>query len=120
MNEIALEHLNNYLEGWRQGNGEKSKESTVPEFFYDDPNSCRIPREDFVEFVEEFKAAAAELSGGKIPQPFLDYSHQVFDDGLAWCWWRVRETTLEGSALITFSNKGVTSEKIAYFTKLPE
>ena len=120
MNQMGLEHLNNYLEGWKQGNGEISIESTVPDFYYDDPNSCRITRENFVQFVEEFKAAAAQLSGGTIPQPFLDYSHQLIGDGQAWCWWRVRETTLEGSALITFNGKGVTSEKIAYFTKLPE
>ena len=120
MDKTGLEHLNNYLEGWRQGNGEQSKASTVPEFYYDDPNSCRISRDNFVRFVEEFKAAAAELSGGKTPQPFLDYSHQLIGDGLAWCWWSVRETTLQGSALITFNDNGVTSEKIAYFSKLPE
>ena len=120
MSKAALEHLNNYLEGWKQGNGEKSKQSTLPEFYYDDPNSSRITRENFVQFVEDFKAAAAGLCDGEVPQPFLEYSHQVIDKELAWCWWRVCGTTLEGSALITFNDKGVTSEKIAYFTKLPE
>ncbi len=119
MSHQALDHLNHYLEGWRQGNGEMSKQSTVSEFYYDDPNSCRVFRKDFVKFVEEFKAAAAELLDGDLPNPFLDYTHQVVDNGIAWCWWKVRGTTFEGSALITFTDEGVTSEKIAYFTKLP-
>ena len=120
MSKVALEHLNNYLEGWKQGDGRKSLQSTVPEFYYDDPNSCRISRENFVQFVEDFKTAAADLSDGEIPQPFLVYSHELVDNGLAWCWWKVSGTTFEGSAVITFNDRGVTSEKIAYFSKLPE
>ncbi len=120
MSNTALEYLNNYLEGWKQGNGEMSLESTVVNFYYDDPNSSRISRDNFVQFVEDFKAAAAELTGGEIPQPFLEYSHQVIDDGIAWCWWKVSGTTFEGSAVITFTDEGVRSEKIAYYTKLPE
>jgi len=120
MSRAALDHLENYLEGWREGDGEKSKESTVQEFHYDDPNSRRISRENFVQFVEGFKADAAQLSDGEIPQPFLIYSDQVIGDGIAWCWWCVNGTTFQGSAVITFSDEGVVSEKIAYFTKLPE
>ena len=120
MSKIALKHFNNYLEGWRQGDGEKSKRTTALSFYYDDPNSCRIKREDFVQFVEDFKADAAQLTGGKIPQPFLEYSHLMVDEGRAWCWWCVSGTTFQGSAFITFDDEGVQSEKIAYFSKLPD
>ena len=119
MNAKALAHLDNYLEGWQEGNGAKSKASTVPEFYYDDPNSSRIEREKFIQFVEDFKADAAKLSDGVIPQPFLKYSDQVIGDGIAWCWWCVCGTHFQGAAVITFGDDGVISEKIAYFSKLP-
>lgn len=119
----AREHLERYLEGWRTGDGARSLEVLVPDFFYDDPNTGRIPRDGFVQFVEDFKADAAALNDGKLGAPFLTYSDIVVDESTspctAWCWWQATDTPLQGSALIKFSDDGILSERIAYFSKLP-
>lgn len=115
----ALAHLERYLDGWKLGDGEKSLQATVEDFYYDDPNSQRIQRSDFVNFVEDFKADAAKLTGGVVPSPFLEYTDTVISDGIAWCWWCVNGTDFQGSAVIHFSEHGIVSEKIAYFSRLP-
>ena len=44
------------------------------------------------------------------------------DGGLltAWCWWSIPGTALQGAGLIKVGDDGVRSEKLAYYTKLPE
>lgn len=114
--------LNTYLEGWRTGNGVKSLQATVQEFYYDDPATGRIDRRSFVEFVEDFKSLGAELAGGKVPSPFLEYTDVIISDtnpATAWCWWRVNGTDFQGAAVIRFGDAGVISERIAYFTTDP-
>ncbi len=119
----AKDHLEQYLEGWRLGDGALSLGVLVPGFSYDDPNTGRIPRDDFVQFVEDFKADAATLNDGKIGNPFLTYTDIVVDESAlphtAWCWWQATGTPLQGSALIKFNGDGILSERIAYFSKLP-
>ncbi len=120
----ASEHLELYLEGWRLGDGELSLKAVVPDFFYDDPNTGRITHDGFVQFVEDFKSAAKELNNGKLGEPFLTYSDTAIDTSSsphsAWCWWQATDTELQGSALIKFDDTGILSERIAYFSKLPE
>lgn len=120
----AKEHLEIYLEGWRLGNGSHSLPAMVPGFYYDDPNTGRINRDGFVQFVEDFKSAAMELNNGKLGKPFLTYSDTVIDTSssphTAWCWWQATDTDLQGSAMIKFDDTGVLCERIAYFSKLPE
>ena len=118
----ATEKLETYLEGWRLGDASRSLGATADGFFYDDPATGRIPREGFVEFFEDFKASGAKLSGGITHSPFLEYSDISVSEGKsnkAWCWWHVTGTDLQGSALIAFSEAGVLSERIAYFSKNP-
>ena len=119
----ARKHLDRYLEGWRLGDGELGLEVLAPGFFYDDPNSSRIPRGGFVQFVEDFKADAAALNDGKIGDPFLPYSDIIIDETTtpctAWCWWRATDTPLQGCALIKFSDDGILSERISYYSPLP-
>ena len=115
--------LEKYLEGWRLGDGKMSLQATTPEFFYEDPNTGRIDREHFVTFVEDFKSYVRELINGDLPDPFLTYTDLVIDRSesphSAWCWWRATNTNFQGSALIKFSDAGVMSERIAYFSRLP-
>ncbi len=118
----AGQWLETYLEGWRTGNGATSLTATVHDFYYDDPATGRIDRDGFVEFVEDFKRLGAELSGGKVPTPFLEYTNIVIGNtnpATAWCWWRVCGTDFQGAAVIRFSDAGVISERIAYFTSDP-
>ena len=92
-------------------------------FHYDDPNTGRIFRDGFVEFMEAFKVDAAALNNGQLGAPFLTYTNIVVDESTApasaWCWWQATDTDLQGAALIHFDESGVLSERIAYFSKSP-
>lgn len=116
-------HLEQYLEGWRLGDGTLGLEVLASDFFYDDPNTGRIPRGGFVRFVEDFKADAAAMNNGTIGDPFLTYSDIVVDESAtpctAWCWWQATGTPLQGCALIKFDADGILSERIAYYSPLP-
>ena len=120
----ALQHLRTYIEGWRLGDPTMSLYVLSKNFFYDDPNSERISRERFAQFVEDFKQAGRDINNGVLPAPFLTYTDLVIDEdskpARAWCWWQVTGTPLQGSAIVKFDDSGILSERIAYFTKLPD
>ena len=117
------EAIDSYLRGWELGDGELSLGVTADGFHYDDPNTGRIERADFVQFVEDFKAAAIDMGGEPGANPFLLYSDVVIDEtrrpAIAWCWWQAAGTELEGCARVLFGEDGVLHEKIAYFSRLP-
>ena len=118
------DHIETYLKGWELGDGALSLSVTADSFCYDDPNTGRIPRDEFVQFVEDFKSAAVEMGGEAGANPFLQYSDVVIrDDELpatVWCWWQAVGTELQGCALVKVGEEGVLHEKIAYFSRLPE
>jgi len=62
------------------GDGALSLSVTADSFCYDDPNTERIPRDKFVEFVEDFKRAAIAMGGAVDANPFLRYSDVVIKD----------------------------------------
>jgi hypothetical protein len=115
--------IDSYLKGWELGDGALSLSVTADNFCYDDPNTGRIPRDGFVEFVEDFKRATIEMGGAVDANPFLQYSDVVIqDDGdpvTVWCWWQAVGTELQGCALVKVGEQGVLHEKIAYFSRLP-
>jgi hypothetical protein len=117
-------YIDTYLKGWELGDGALSLSVTAEDFCYDDPNTGRIPRDQFVQFVEDFKSAAIEMGGTENASPFLQYTDVVIkDDSLpatVWCWWQAVGTELQGCALIKVSEAGILHEKIAYFSRLPE
>lgn len=49
--------IETYLQGWELGDGALSLGVTAECFCYDDPNTGRIERHEFVEFNEDFKRA---------------------------------------------------------------
>jgi len=116
--------IDTYLKGWELGDGALSLSVTAECFYYDDPNTGRIPRDEFVEFVEDFKCAAVEMGGAADANPFLQYSDVVIKDDESpvtlWCWWQAVGTELQGCALVKVGEQGVLHEKIAYFSRLPE
>ena len=118
------QHIETYLRGWELGDGVLSLGVTAPTFCYDDPNTGRIPRDEFVQFVEDFKSAAVDMGGAVDANPFLQYSDVVIkDDELpvtVWCWWQAVGTALQGCALVKVGEEGVLHEKIAYFSRLPD
>jgi hypothetical protein len=118
------QHIDTYLKGWERGDGALSLSVTAEGFCYDDPNTGRIPRDEFVQFVEDFKTAAIEMGGEVNANPFLQYSDVVIKDdelpATVWCWWQALGTELQGCALVKVGEEGVLHEKIAYFSRLPE
>ena len=115
--------IDTYLKGWELGDGALSLSVTAHSFYYDDPNTGRIPRHQFVDFVEDFKRAAVAMGAAENASPFLQYSDIVIkQDKLpvtVWCWWQAVGTELQGCALVKVSEEGVLHEKIAYFSRLP-
>ena len=115
--------IETYLKGWELGDGALSLGATANSFCYDDPNTGRIPRDEFVAFVEDFKRAAIEMGAAENANPFLRYSDIVIKDdelpATVWCWWQAVGTELQGSALVQVGEEGVLHEKIAYFSRLP-
>ena len=114
------------------GDGELSLSVTAKDFIYEDPDTGTILRQDFVEFVNDFKHLAIEMGANEDAQPFLIYSDKVIyqengidqggiaqDKATIWCWWQANGTDLQGSAVIKASDHGILHEKIAYFSKLP-
>ena len=122
--KLVGEYIETYLKGWELGDAGLSLSATATEFYYDDPNTGRIQRDGFVEFVKGFKIAAVEMGAEEKARPFLDYTDTVIKDdklpATVWCWWQARGTSLQGSAVIKVSELGVMSERIAYFSRLPE
>jgi hypothetical protein len=118
------EHIETYLRGWELGDGEMSLGATAAGFCYDDPNTGRIPRDAFVQFVEDFRRAAEEMGGELNAVPFLQYSDVVIKDNespaIVWCWWQAIGTELQGCARVLVGEEGVLHEKIAYFSRLPD
>ena len=116
--------IETYLKGWELGDGALSLTATAPTFHYDDPNTGRILRENFVEFVNDFKQAAVDMGAAPNAHPFLLYSDTVIehrsDHSIVWCWWQANGTELQGAAVIKVSDEGILHEKIAYFSELPE
>ena len=116
--------IETYLKGWELGDGALSLSVTAQSFCYDDPNTGRIPRHEFVQFVEDFKSAAVDMGGDENANPFLQYSDVVIKDdqlpATVWCWWQAVGTELQGCALVKVGEEGVLHEKIAYFSRLPD
>ncbi len=117
-------NIETYLQGWKMGDGEISLPATNESFTYDDPDTGTIQRNEFVQFVNDFKALAIELGAEENANPFLNYSDTVIhydseNTATVWCWWHANGTDLQGSAVIKAHEDGVLHEKIAYFSKLP-
>ena len=93
-------------------------------FVFDDPNAGAIAREDFAEYLAGLREVVAAARGAEPGETFMELTEvltQEADGGLsASCWWAIPGTDLQGSGLIKVGSDGVKSERIAYYTKLPE
>ena len=117
------DYIGAYAEGWTEGDASKIIGATAPNYVFDDPNAGQISRSAFAAYFQELSSALDELRGGARQGNFLDLSEVVIqetDDGATvWCWWEAPGTGVGGSGLIKVGPNGVTSEKIAYYSKLP-
>ena len=120
----AADHLGAYAEGWTNGDADKIAGAVSDDFVFDDPNEGTIGKAGIAAHLAGMKEAVASLRGADYSGPLMDLTEvTTSEDGgilTAWCWWSVPGTPLQGSGLIKVGDSGVQSEKITYYTKLPE
>jgi hypothetical protein len=121
----AADHLGVYAEGWTNGDADKILSSVTNDYVFDDPNTGQIPKAEFAAYLAEFHKTVDSLRAGAADDgPFMELSEVVTSeaDGVltAWCWWAIPGTPIQGSGLIKVADEGVQSERITFYTKLPE
>jgi hypothetical protein len=120
----AADHLGAYAEGWTKGDSDLILSSLSDDYTLDDPNGGTIQKSEFADYLAGMKEAVSSLSGGNLPDPFMELTEVITHDeeGLltAWCWWAIPGTEIKGSGLIKVDSSGVKSEVLTYYTKLPE
>jgi hypothetical protein len=119
----ASDHLSRYAEGWAKGDPGIILESLDDGYELDDPNSGSISKTALAGYFAAFRGQVEEIRG-QTSSPFMEFSDLVTQqegtDLTAWVWWAVPETPIQGSGLIKVGPNGVLSERLAFYTKLPE
>ncbi len=120
----AADYLGTYAEGWTNGDAETILGAASDSFVFDDPNAEKIAKADFADYFAGFKEVVASIRGSEYEGVFMELSEVLTkDDGdelTASCWFAIPGTDIQGSGLIKVGSDGVRSERIAYYTKLPE
>ena len=120
----ATDYLGTYAEGWANGDCETILSATSDSFIFDDPNVGTVAKREFTDFFAGLREDVASMRGGEYEGPFMELTEVVTkdEDGVltASCWWELPGTGIRGSGLIKVTDDGVVSERIAYYTKLPE
>jgi hypothetical protein len=120
----AADHLGSYAEGWTNGDADKIIGSLSGNYVLDDPNGGKTGKADFANYLAGMKEAVASMRDAGYSGPFMELTEVTTrEDGgvlTAWCWWSIPGTALQGAGLIEVGDDGVHSEKLAYYTKLPE
>ena len=115
------DHLNRYAEGWIKGDAGIIVSSLDDKYELDDPNAGKISKQAFSEYMASFWQQV-EAIRGKVDQPLLEVSElltqEVEGTLTAWVWWLVPGTDIQGSGLIKVGDRGVLSERLAFYTKL--
>ena len=118
----ASDHLGVYAEGWTNGDSNTILRALSDDYVLDDPNTGKITKGDFANYMAELEKSISSLRGGKSQSPFMELSDVVTkEEGdclTAWCSWSIPGTEMRGSGLIEVGPDGVHSERLTYYTKL--
>ncbi len=119
----AADHLGTYAEGWTKGDADTILKAVSDDYTFDDPNTGKVAKSKFAEYLSGVKETVRSLRGGNLPDPFMELSEVVTQENegviTAWCWWAIPGTDIKGSGLIKVGADGVHTEVITYYTKLP-
>ena len=119
----AADYLGKYADGWGAGDVDTVVGSLADDYVLDDPNAGKITKTGFAKYMSGLKELVASLRSGASSKPFMTISEVITqeEDGVltGWCWWEIPGTSFKGSGLIKANASGVISERLAYFTKLP-
>ncbi len=120
----AADHLGAYAEGWTNGDADKLIGSLSDGYELDDPNEGKVGKAGFASYLAGMKEAVASMRGEGYSGPLMELTEVTTrEDGgvlTAWCWWSIPGTALQGAGLIKVGDNGVQSEKLTYYTKLPD
>ena len=120
----AADHLGAYTEGWANGDADKIIGALSDDFVLDDPNEGKVRKEDLANYVAGMKKAVASMRGEVYSGPLMKLTEITTRENggvlTALCWWSIPGTAFQGAGLIKVGDSGVQSEKLAYYTKLPE
>ena len=120
----SADHLGAYAQGWTTGDAGTILGAAAEGFVFDDPNAGQIAKADFAAYFAQLKETVEALRGGAPQDTFIDLTEVVTNeaDGVltAWCWWVFPGTDLCGSGLLKVTDEGVQSERITYYTALPD
>lgn len=90
----------------------------------DDPNSGTIPKTGISEYIARLVELVDNIRGASGQQPFMEVTEVVTSEEgnllTAWVWWSIPNTSIQGAGLIKVGDHGVVSERLAYYTPLPE
>ncbi len=119
----VADYLGKYAEGWRAGDVDTIVSALANDYVLDDPNAGKITKAGYVDYMGELKEIVTSARGFTSSGPFMKISEVITQeqDGVltGWCWWEIPGTSIKGSGLIKANASGVISERLAYFTKLP-
>lgn len=117
------DYLNQYAEGWTKGDPAILVGSLAESYQLDDPQNGMIPKGGMTEYLAGMWEMVEGIRG-KTNDPLLEITEVVTqeEEGTlkAWCWWVVPGTPIQGSGLIRVGDQGVLSERLCFYTKLPE
>ena len=120
----AADYLGAYADGWTNGDADKIIGSLSDWYVLDDPNEGHITKPDIADFLARMKEDVASIRGEDYAGPFMELIEVTTreDSGIltAWCWWSIPGTAFQGAGLIKVGDDGVRSERLAFYTKLPE
>jgi hypothetical protein len=120
----AGDYLGRYAEGWTKGDAEIILSAASETFTFDDPNAGVITRENFTEYLAGLREVVAAARGGEVGETFMELTEVLTAeaDGVlsASCWYAIPGTDIQGGGLIKVGSNGVDSERITYYTKLPD
>jgi hypothetical protein len=116
------DYLGLYAKGWGDGDLSVVLQSLADEYVMDDPNSGRISKADFSGYFTGFKDQMDPIRDKS--RPFMEVGEVLTQEAegvlTAWVWWSIPGTPVQGSGLIKVGETGVSSERLAFYTKLPE
>ena len=117
------DYLNQYAEGWTKGDAQIIVGSLADSFQLDDPNAGKITKQALAEYLTGMWQMVEGIRG-KTSDPLLEITEVVTQEEqgvlTAWVWWAVPGTPIQGSGLIKVGDSGVLSERLCFYTKLPE
>ena len=113
-----MEYIGAYAKGWTEGDAQAILEACAPDYFIDDPRQPhKVTRDEFGAYLKDLVEEATEEAGGKPGDPFMAITDVLVqaDHALVSCWWHIPGLGISGAGLIRVGDRGVESEKIAYY-----